>query len=343
MVRARSGFMVPKTGQMQKYVSKQFDALGRQTYPFAMEHSVAPTRPTAAQPATRPARLRPRDVLELMKPITWFPPMWAFLCGAVSSGVGLEGRGWFVAGGVLLAGPLVCGTSQAVNDWFDRHVDAINEPHRPIPSGRIPGRWGLYIACLATLVSAGVAWLLGPLVFVAALIGLAFAWAYSAPPLRLKANGWIGPLVCALTYEGLSWFTGAAVMLGHAPPVEVGIILFMYSLGAYGIMALNDFKAVEGDRQTGLASLPVVMGVDAAVRFACTTMASAQIVVILLLLIWGHGLSALIITGLLAAQIAAMPRLIRDPAGQAPWYNGVGVTLYVLGMLAAALGLGGHI
>jgi chlorophyll synthase len=38
-----------------------------------------------------------------------------------------------------------------------------------------------------------------------------------------------------------------------------------------------------------------------------------------------------------------MPKLLRDPAQYAPWYNGVGVTLYVLGMLAAALGLGGYI
>ncbi|KPQ21526.1 MAG: bacteriochlorophyll/chlorophyll synthetase, partial [Porphyrobacter sp. HL-46] len=288
-------------------------------------------------------RPKPRDVLQLLKPITWFPPMWAFMCGAVSSGAGLDGRWWFVAGGVLLAGPLVCGTSQAVNDWFDRHVDAINEPDRPIPSGRIPGRWGLYIAIIASLVSAGVGWLLGPIVFVAALIGLAFAWAYSAPPFRFKANGMVGPLVCGLTYEGLSWFTGAAVMLGAMPSVEVVIILFMYSLGAHGIMVLNDFKAVEGDRQTGLTSLPVVMGVEVAARFACITMASMQIVVIALLALWGYGLSALIVTGVLAAQIAAMPRLIGDPAKYAPWYNGVGVTLYVLGMLAAALGLGGYI
>ena len=298
------------------------------------------TPPHAEQPA---ARLRPGDVLELLKPITWFPPMWAFMCGAISSGAGLDGRWWFVAGGVLLAGPLVCGTSQAVNDWFDRHVDAINEPDRPIPSGRIPGRWGLYIACLMTLVSASVGWLLGPLVFAAALVGLAFAWAYSAPPFRFKANGLVGPLVCGLTYEGLSWFTGATVMLGAAPTVENGIVLFMYSLGAHGIMVLNDFKAVEGDRQTGLTSLPVTMGVAEAARFACTTMASAQIVVIGLLAVWGYGISALVVTGVLAAQIAAMPRLIRDPAKYAPWYNGVGVTLYVLGMLAAALGLGGYI
>ncbi|MEQ5788937.1 chlorophyll synthase ChlG [Erythrobacter sp. NFXS35] len=308
-----------------------------------MEQSAPATHSVSVPAAHGRLRPKPRDVLRLLKPITWFPPMWAFMCGAVSSGAGLEGRWWFVAGGVMLAGPLVCGTSQAVNDWFDRHVDAINEPDRPIPSGRIPGRWGLYIAIIATLISAAVGWLLGPIVFVAALVGLAFAWAYSAPPFRFKANGWLGPLVCGLTYEGLSWFTGAAVMLGAMPSVEVVVILFMYSLGAHGIMVLNDFKAVEGDRQTGLTSLPVVMGVEVAARTACITMAVAQIVVIALLALWGFTLSALIVAGVLAAQIAAMPRLIRDPAKYAPWYNGVGVTLYVLGMLAAALGLGGYI
>ena len=87
-------------------------------------------------------------VLELLKPITWFPPMWAFGCGVVSAGLP-EGQRWMaVAAGVLLAGPMVCGTSQAVNDWFDRHVDAINEPNRPIPSGRMPGRWGFYLSLI---------------------------------------------------------------------------------------------------------------------------------------------------------------------------------------------------
>jgi chlorophyll synthase len=82
-------------------------------------------------------------VLELFKPITWFPPMWAFACGVVAA----SGRApvvWSrVAIGVLVAGPLVCAASQAVNDWFDRHVDAINQPERPVPSGRMPGRWAV--------------------------------------------------------------------------------------------------------------------------------------------------------------------------------------------------------
>ena len=299
-----------------------------------MQRSAVSTR-AAPAPALR-------DVVQLLKPITWFPPMWAFLCGAVSSGAGLDGRLWFVAGGVLLAGPLVCGTSQVVNDWFDRHVDAINEPVRPIPSGRVAGRWGLYIALIATAISAAVGWLLGPLVFVASLVGLALAWAYSAPPFRLKTSGWTGPLVVGLTYEGLSWFTGATVMLGALPRTEVLAVLVLYSLGAHGIMTLNDFKAVEGDRATGLKSLPVTMGVGGAARLACGVMALAQIVVIALLAWWGMTTSAVMVGGVFLAQLAAMPRLLSNPAKYAPWYNAVGVLLYVLGMLAAALGLGGY-
>ena len=95
----------------------------------------------------------PLAILELLKPITWFPPMWAFACGVIATGIAITERWQVLLAGVLLAGPMVCATSQAINDWFDRHVDAINEPNRPIPSGRMPGRWGLYIAIIWTYIS----------------------------------------------------------------------------------------------------------------------------------------------------------------------------------------------
>ena len=141
---------------------------------------------------------RPRDVLELLKPITWFPPMWAFMCGVVSSGGSVIERWPFLAAGLLLTGPLVCGTSQAINDWFDRHVDAINEPDRPIPSGRIAGRWGLYIAVAGSGMSLLVGLAIGPWVAAATVLGLLLAWGYSAPPFRLKVSGWWGPGAVAL-------------------------------------------------------------------------------------------------------------------------------------------------
>ena len=285
----------------------------------------------------------PRDVLALLKPITWFPPMWAFMCGVVSSGISVADRWPFLVAGVLLTGPLVCGTSQAVNDWFDRHVDAINEPGRPIPSGRIPGTWGLRIAIIGTFLSLAVAWATGPWVLAGTCLGLVCAWIYSAPPLRLKADGWWGPALVALTYEGLTWFTGASVMLGALPPTHVLVILGLYSFGAHGIMTLNDFKAVEGDAATGVRSLPVVLGVANAARLACVFMAVPQMMVVGLLARWGLTVSALIVTALVIGQLGLMTRLLRDPRKYAPWYNASGTTLYVLGMLAAALGLGGVI
>lgn len=294
---------------------------------------------TITAPLASRSRPNPRDVLALLKPVTWFPPMWAFMCGVVSSGVPLAERWPFLIAGMLLAGPIVCGTSQAVNDWFDRHVDAINEPDRPIPSGRIPGRWGLGIAITGSLISLAVAALIGPWVLVATVVGLASGWAYSAPPLRLKLSGWFGPAAVALSYEGLAWFTGAAALLGTLPPTPVLIVIGLYSLGAWGIMTLNDFKAVEGDKVMGVRSLPVTLGVERAARLACLVMAVPQVVVAVLLARWGNDYAALAVVVSLGLQLVCMLHLVEDPRGRAPWYNATGVTLYVLGMLAAAIGL----
>ena len=277
--------------------------------------------------------------IELLKPITWFAPMWAYACGAISSGADLGARWPYLLAGVLLAGPLVCGTSQAVNDWYDREVDAINEPHRVIPSGRMPGRWGLYIAIANTALSLLVAALLGPFVLGAAALGLLLAWMYSAPPWRLKRSGWIGPGAVGLCYEGLPWFTATAAAIGGFPGWPLVAIALLYSIAAHGIMTLNDFKSVEGDRQMGLASLPARLGVDPAARLACAVMALPQLLVIVLLLGWEFRWHALIVTFLLAGQALLMPRLLRDPLRHAAWYNATGTTLFVLGMMASAFAL----
>ena len=234
---------------------------------------------------------------------------------------------------------MVCGTSQAVNDWFDRHVDAINEPNRPIPSGRLPGRLGLYIAIAWTMLSLLVAAPLGLWGFGAAVVGLALAWAYSAPPLRLKQNGWWGNTACAACYEGLPWITGAAVMATTSPSWQVLMIAGLYSAGAHGIMTLNDFKSIEGDRQTGIFSLPVLLGIEGAANAACIAMAIPQLFVVALLLTWGFVTFAFVVALLLMAQLLLMVRLMRDPRAYAPWYNATGTTLYVIGMLITAFAL----
>lgn len=278
-------------------------------------------------------------MLRLIKPVTWFPPMWAYLCGVVSSGVSPQDKWGVVVLGVILAGPIVCGMSQAANDWCDRHVDAINEPDRPIPSGRIPGRWGLWIALAMSALALGVGWMLGTWGFVATVLGVLAAWAYSAEPIRLKRSGLWGPGLVGLSYETLPWFTGAAVLATAMPAWPVVVIAVLYGIGAHGIMTLNDFKALKGDRETGVNSLPVVLGPERAARLACWVMALPQVVVIALLLYWGRDAHAAAIFALLIGQGLAMRILLRDPKARAPWYNGAGVTLYVSGMMIAAFAI----
>ena len=287
-------------------------------------------------------RASPGALLQLLKPITWFPPMWAFLCGWISAGPGTGLSGWPLLAGVVLTGPLVCGASQIVNDWYDQDVDALNEPDRPIPSGRVPGKTAFWFAVVWTVIAQTWAILIGPWVAAATGLGLVLAWAYSAPPLRLKMNGWWGNSAVAISYEGLAWITGAAIVIGGDLPAEpILLIALLYSIGAHGIMTLNDFKSVEGDLAMGIRSLPAQLGPTRAARVACLFMLLPQLIVILLLVRWGLMPSALAVSLMVVAQLLAMRKLLRDPKQFAPWYNATGVSLYVLGMMAVAIGLGG--
>ncbi len=295
--------------------------------------ATAHSEPTLSRPALR-------TVAELLKPITWFPPMWAFACGVVASGQDLGEHWTLLVLGLVLTGPLVCASSQAVNDWFDRHVDAINEPDRPIPSGRMPGRWGLAIAIAWTLLSLLWATLMGPWGFAACALAIALSWAYSAPPVRLKNNGWWGNAACALSYEGLAWLTGTAVMLGGSWPGTHSLILaLLYSLGAHGIMTLNDFKAIEGDRRMGVASLPVQLGAHGAARMACILMLVPQVSVTLLLANWQLPWHALAVFVLACLQWPLMAVFMRHPVKRALHVSAFGVPLFVAGMMVSAWGL----
>jgi chlorophyll synthase len=156
---------------------------------------------------------------------------------------------------------------------------------------------------------------------------------------RLKQNGWWGNTAVGACYEGLPWFTGAAIIAGAFPDWRIVLIAFLYSAGAHGIMTLNDFKSVEGDRRMGIASLPVQLGVARAARLACYVMAIPQAVVITLMIAWGAYMHAGIIAVMLLVQFELMKRMLQSPRELAPWYNSTGVTLYVLGMLTASFAL----
>ena len=279
------------------------------------------------------------SLLELIKPVTWFPPMWAFLCGVVSVGALNSNNAILILSGLLLAGPLVCGMSQAVNDWCDRHVDAINQPERPIPSGRVSAGWGFFTGVTMSAISILFAYYLGSLIFIATIIGVLAAWLYSLEPIRLKRSAIFGPGIVAICYEGLPWFTGAAIFTISLPNNEVLIVLTLYALGAHGIMTMNDFKATKGDKLLGINSLPVMLGSKPATLVACLIMLFPQLIVISLFYFWGSLILAIMLAVCVLLQFLSMIYLIRDPEKNTPFFNMTGVLLYIAGMMLSANGL----
>ncbi|KAK6943477.1 UbiA prenyltransferase family [Dillenia turbinata] len=202
--------------------------------------------------------------LQLTKPVTWPPLIWGVVCGAAASGNfhwTLEDVAKSIVC-MLMAGPCLTGYTQTINDWYDREIDAINEPYRPIPSGAISENEVITQIWVLLLGGLGLAGHNFPTIFYLAVGGSLLSYVYSAPPLKLKQNGWIGNFALGASYISLPWWAGHT-LFGTLTP-DIIVLTLLYSIAGLGIAIVNDFKSIEGDRAMGLQSLPVAFGIDTA-------------------------------------------------------------------------------
>jgi chlorophyll synthase len=274
------------------------------------------------------------------KPGTWFAPMWAIMVGVVASPYSRFDL-LTIAKTLLLmfmAGPLLCAFSQVINDHYDRDVDRINEPLRPTAADLLGGRAIAVIASVLAVLAIAIAFSLGRTVGFLAIGGLLLAFAYSAPPLRLKAhNGWIANAACAFSYEGFAWLAGTAAF-GTLTNGDF-ILASLFSLGAHGLMTLNDFKSIKGDRELGLRSIPVMLGERRALLVALWFINIFQAAALAYVLSQKNWIAAAVMNLLLVVQLPMQAKLARDPAKNAPWYCASGIPLFCWSMLAAAIAL----
>ena len=286
--------------------------------------------------------------LQLMKPITWIPLLWGVICGAAASG----NYHWELSNVLaslscmIMSGPLLTGYTQTINDYFDREIDAINEPSRPIPSGAISlfqvkvQIWALLLAGL------GVAYLLDiwahhstPSVLLLALGGSFVSYIYSAPPLKLKQNGWLGNYALGASYIALPWWAGQA-LFGHLT-WGTALLTLAYSLSGLGIAVINDFKSVEGDKALGLESLPVVFGIKNASRISAGMIDIFQLAMVIVLIAIGQHFASVILVLLIIPQITFQDIwLLRDPLSFDVKYQASAQPFLILGMLVTAIAIG---
>ncbi|WP_395174381.1 UbiA family prenyltransferase [Roseibium alexandrii] len=133
------------------------------------------------------------------------------------------------------------------------------------------------------------------------------------PPFRFKQNGWLGNGVVGFSYETLPWLTAATAMTGLVPETPIWIVALLYGLGAHGILTLNDFKAIAGDKEMGIRTLPVLHGERSAAIIACVVMNVAQAGVVVTLWMLGLPVYALAILFVLLLQMVCMVRFARNP------------------------------
>ncbi len=287
--------------------------------------------------------------LQLMKPITWIPLIWGVLCGAASSGR----FSWTVENVLvalacmLLSGPLLAGYTQTLNDFYDRDIDAINEPYRPIPSGAISVPQVTAQILILLFAGIGIAFLLDqwaghefPTVTAIAIGGSFLSYIYSAPPLKLKKNGWLGNYALGASYIALPWWAGQA-LFGDLT-WTIAILTLFYSLAGLGIAVVNDFKSVEGDRQLGLNSLPVMFGVQTAAWICVLMIDIFQAGVATYLISIGQNLYATVLILFIVPQITFQDMyFLRDPLENDVKYQASAQPFLVFGMLVTGIALGG--
>ncbi|NTV25819.1 MAG: UbiA family prenyltransferase [Chlorobiaceae bacterium] len=206
--------------------------------------------------------------IELLDPVTWISVFPCLACGVMGSGAMQPTFHDYLLLFLLfiLYGPLGTGFSQSVNDYFDLELDRLNEPTRPIPSGRISEKeaiWNWVSVLLAAMtISIGIAYHIGGqrgLVFIICMTtGLILGYVYSAPPFKLKKNIFLSAPAVGISY-GFITYLSANVLFSEIRPEVMWLAILNFFM-AMSLIIMNDFKSQKGDAESGMKSLTVLIG-----------------------------------------------------------------------------------
>ncbi|GAB7009176.1 geranylgeranylglycerol-phosphate geranylgeranyltransferase [Halorubrum trueperi] len=191
-----------------------------------------------------------RGVLELARP-----------GNCVAAGV-LTGTGAFVAGADAAVVPAAVATvvtafavaaGNAINDYFDREIDAINRPDRPIPRGAVSARGALAVSAAWFAAAVALAALLPPLAIAIAAVNLTALVTYTTV---FKGTPGLGNALVSYLVGSTFLFGGAAV----GRPGDVIALALLAGLSTFAREVIKDVEDVVGDREEGLSTLPIAIG-----------------------------------------------------------------------------------
>lgn len=194
--------------------------------------------------------------LEILRPMNCLMASIAAMIGLLMAGRGSGVRAFDIAFAIaFLVVFLVTGAGNAVNDYFDKEIDEVNRPGRPIPRGDISPRAALTYSMALFAAGCALAWFLGQICFGLAVLNSVLLYFYAR---NLKAMPLAGN-VCVAYLTGSSFLFGGAVF-GSAGLLSTAGMFMLAWLATMSREIAKDIEDIEGDRIGGARTLPIIFG-----------------------------------------------------------------------------------
>ncbi|MCU4750872.1 geranylgeranylglycerol-phosphate geranylgeranyltransferase [Halobacteria archaeon AArc-curdl1] len=192
-----------------------------------------------------------RGLLELTRPINVIAASMLTFLGAYVAGGVVESP--INVGSAIAATALAVGAGNAVNDYFDREIDRINQPRRAIPRGAVSPRGALLFSGVLFALAVGFAVTLPRLAIAIAGINLLALISYTE---WFKGLPGVGNALVA-------YLVGSTFLFGGAAVGDVWATVVLFVLAAVSTLTreiIKDVEDIDGDREEGLRTLPIAIG-----------------------------------------------------------------------------------
>jgi geranylgeranylglycerol-phosphate geranylgeranyltransferase len=193
--------------------------------------------------------------VRLIRPVNCVMMGFAVFVGAVLANPQFGDTWWIRVVYGFFTGFTLTGASMALNDYYDRAIDAINEPSRPIPSGAVSAKEALAVVLLLSALGFVFACLIGAACLFVAII----AWIILVAYVTLgKRTGLVGNFLVSACVS-LPFIYGSVAVTDQ---VQLNVLLFasMAFLSNTGREATKGIVDVKGDSVEGVKTLAVRYG-----------------------------------------------------------------------------------
>ncbi len=298
--------------------------------PFASPKEILVQTRLAAPEGLR--QLAWKDALSLTRPRQWVLPMGAMLAGSLAAGCGdhLMATWPQLLLGLALVGPLLAGSSNLINAYFDRDLEA---PGGLLSSGRMAPDLAVAQIAVMALLALGAANLLGPWIFGLAIASVFISLAVNAPPLRLRRQTWWNGLFHGIAAIAFPW------VIGHLPHAALtlnsAILAGLFAFGAMGLQIMAGLTDADREREAGIRSFAALLGPELG-ALVSALLVNTAILGAAILCYDGNALAASgALSVLFAVTLSVQSSLLWRGALRERWPVGLVHGLYMVSMIIA--------